>query len=646
MPFSFIQPSSELEQLPRYLDATFRSLQGELEIGVRPYYDIIPEERDSGLTLDDIDTFFAPVHVLRYGGVADNSTDSLAAIQSACKVSAESGKAVVIDGPYFVDINDENDPIELLSNAHLIFTEKGSIRFDFFGLPCFWAQERDGITLENPHIIYDATVATSLPVANANFRTNITTRTDFPARDNVSALLFIGCDNVTVKDPRFTNVSVTNTTVHQHCICAMDHGDATKAVNNRFIGKIDIEAAHMGLLLWGHDQLIVGDIYQRTHAEYDPAVHTWAAAGHSLYVSNASANTNVEVGDIYDEGLEASGMVTSEAHDTMHFRDIDGFKHGKVISFNDYGYGDYSAVKNANCGDIWWKGTSVSKLSNAGAAMRFLANNVASPQPQEFADLHFGKAAFHMPDADSSVIKGNGNDPNFIERLTISDLIIVMDGTALSSATPLFPISCSDSYFKATIIGPNMPANASFIRIDDGGVRNHADVHLVDGPFGTLRAMLEDGSGRATSVNNSFKLRDNNGNERVYSNHTAHEIRHVSEILTSVSGATVTASNLIPDGALLIGLTTIINIALGTGNGTTGYTVGDGSDVDRWGALVATAKNSITENDDWTDGTNTHFIAAQSVVLTATGGNFDGTGTIRVGVSYMIGKSDLNLSGG
>ncbi len=110
--------------------------------------------------------------------------------------------------------------------------------------------------------------------------------------------------------------------------------------------------------------------------------------------------------------------------------------------------------------------------------------------------------------------------------------------------------------------------------------------------------------------------------------------------LTNVSGASVTASSLIPDGAVVIGVTTKVTTGLGTGNGTTGYNVGDGSDADRWGSITGTASGTSSDNRDWTATTVQAFTSANDVVLTALGGNFDGTGVIDVSVQYLIGQVD------
>lgn len=110
--------------------------------------------------------------------------------------------------------------------------------------------------------------------------------------------------------------------------------------------------------------------------------------------------------------------------------------------------------------------------------------------------------------------------------------------------------------------------------------------------------------------------------------------------LSGVSGASVTATGLIPKGAVVVGVTTKVTTGLGTGNGTTGYKVGDGSDPDRWGDIAGTAAGTASDNRDWTAGGIQAFTADSDVVITATDGDFDGTGVIYVSVQYLAGEVD------
>lgn len=126
------------------------------------------------------------------------------------------------------------------------------------------------------------------------------------------------------------------------------------------------------------------------------------------------------------------------------------------------------------------------------------------------------------------------------------------------------------------------------------------------------------------------------------SNYQRQAIKSAKATLSNVTGASVTATSLIPDGAFLIGVTTRVTTGLGTTNGTTGYTVGDGSDVDLWGAITGTAAGTGSHSADFTaaGASGTLYTSAQNVVITATTGNFDGTGVIEVFAHYMITEFD------
>ena len=762
---------------------------------VTPDYSQTDAETTAGVTPTNLQQL--EPHPFRYGGVADNSTDALAAIQSALKVSAESGKAVIIDGPYFVDINDENDPLELLSGAHVRFTEKGSIRIDFFGLPLFYAIEKDGITIENPHLICDYTIATSLPAATVAFEAAVGRTLNIPNRNLVAGLLFMGCDNVTIKDPKFTNTTVGNLTVWYQCIGLTEHNDGTRAKNNRVLGTMHIEAAHNGILAWGQNGAKTETIRHKQYGDVDPASFTWAVTAHTLYFTHAARNINCEIGPIFDEGVRlASAFVSSGV--TLKLRDFeygqvdactsrrddgildtdcrhttfellywegrdpaalsaepfrlltggggvqssgvqqhakasttldaneaasqtilsvtstagfvnnapcvvildDGSAHpssivsfvaGDTVTISDSlpsaaasgntfsqvsAYGKISTTLDANeaSGQTVISVTSTGGMAlnapvvvtlNDGSTHRSHISAIAAGdtitiedslpsaadsgnaifQEAENNDIHFKKVVLRYPNRDNAIISGSGSSqsvPDHVTDCRFDQLDIFYEGIALDTGKTPFAIAGSDNVINSTWYMPNLSNAIQLLRVDNGGSRNRMRAVIVDGPFTSMRMQEEI---KGTSVDNSIEIIDaKTGDKRIANNNTAYEIRTASEILSVGSGATVTASNLIPDGVFVIGLTTIIIEELG--GSVTGFGVGDGSDPNRWGDQSATAKNSITENRHWTAGGNDHSIAAGDVVLTAATANFNGTGKVRVGVSYMIGESDTNLSGG
>lgn len=104
--------------------------------------------------------------------------------------------------------------------------------------------------------------------------------------------------------------------------------------------------------------------------------------------------------------------------------------------------------------------------------------------------------------------------------------------------------------------------------------------------------------------------------------------------LSAMSGATVTATSLIPAGAVVVGVlvrvTTLITASAGTG-----FTIGDGTTADRWGSAVALAAGTTTTGANFKAATapNQAYAAATNVVLTMTGGSFT-AGAVRIVVYY------------
>jgi hypothetical protein len=177
----------------------------------------------------------------------------------------------------------------------------------------------------------------------------------------------------------------------------------------------------------------------------------------------------------------------------------------------------------------------------------------------------------------------------------------------------------------------------------------------TDGGFNSGSAGINIGNGGSFRMNNQIELhtatggileqrRTTNPQEfrlyNVYGSTTAYHrlsIKSKTVTLSGLTGASVaTTGGFIPDGAVLVGLTTKVSTAI---TGATGYDIGDGSDADRWGANVAIALNTSSDNRDWTAGTIECFTAAQEVTLTAVGSNFTG-GAVVIVAHYLAGEAD------
>ena len=114
-------------------------------------------------------------------------------------------------------------------------------------------------------------------------------------------------------------------------------------------------------------------------------------------------------------------------------------------------------------------------------------------------------------------------------------------------------------------------------------------------------------------------------------------IKAVRQTLSALSGASATTTGtFIPDGAVVVGVTTRVATLL---TGAAGYTIGDGTDADRWGDITGTAVGTTSDNRDWAAGTIECFTAGGNVTLTAKTSNFT-AGAIEICVFYLAGEAD------
>ncbi len=113
-------------------------------------------------------------------------------------------------------------------------------------------------------------------------------------------------------------------------------------------------------------------------------------------------------------------------------------------------------------------------------------------------------------------------------------------------------------------------------------------------------------------------------------------IKSNEQAITSSAAATLTATGLIPAGVFVIGITARVTTGFGTSTGLTDFDVGDGSDVDRWAnSLGITAGTTMDLANNTSGPFGATGTSALNVVLTAVGGNFDGTGVIQLIAHYI-----------
>jgi hypothetical protein len=113
-----------------------------------------------------------------------------------------------------------------------------------------------------------------------------------------------------------------------------------------------------------------------------------------------------------------------------------------------------------------------------------------------------------------------------------------------------------------------------------------------------------------------------------------------SATITPTAGtAEARAVGLVPQGARLKAVTSRVTTALGTTQGLASFHIGDALNgnllIDRWGQDIGLALNTTTTGASFTQDTQPlAATGAGDIVLSAVGGLFDGTGAVKVLVTY------------
>jgi hypothetical protein len=99
------------------------------------------------------------------------------------------------------------------------------------------------------------------------------------------------------------------------------------------------------------------------------------------------------------------------------------------------------------------------------------------------------------------------------------------------------------------------------------------------------------------------------------------------------TGSITSPNTAIPAGSLVLGVTARVTTIL-AGAGLTTFSIGDGTDADRWGTGIAIAAGTTVGAANITISSPVYYTAATSIVLTAAAGVFS-TGVLAVTVHYL-----------
>ena len=108
------------------------------------------------------------------------------------------------------------------------------------------------------------------------------------------------------------------------------------------------------------------------------------------------------------------------------------------------------------------------------------------------------------------------------------------------------------------------------------------------------------------------------------------EVKRTQVNFALSSGSSVTVAS-IPAGSFVVGITARVTTAV---TGPTGFDIGDGVDVDRWGNSIAVALGTTVDITDYTASELSLFPTISDIVITSDGVDFTG-GVVRIVVHHM-----------
>lgn len=426
--------------------------------------------------------------------------NNLAALKVAL-TAAQVSKRLVIDIPVSVAMTDQNDPLRLFDGLRIDFVGQGSVTWDAFGLPLFWAKSVRGLRINNPVIYFSGTAQTSLPAANASFYDDVLDRSanGFPRRDVMAAFGLFGCSDVEFVNPRFLATDYSSSaTLMQRAITISDYEDGSPSTNIRILGSMDLDGVTMGLLAWGVDGLSLEGMITRRWGQLNVATYTWEVACHAIYITAQRPNTNMVFRDLVDVGPAVPGTTHAAAPPhSFKFIGVSGGSVGSMIGARPSGILEWQTKGTVDVpftfGPIEWTGTSDADMATTGA---ITMPGTGGPGSGLAEHTQFSTIVLNCPDDMSDEVITSvlaWPEADVVRFIDFGQITINYAGSVQSSSTPLIIGAFTDCLFNVTVMAPAWTvANALIVRIDNGGSDNTMDITTHGPTFATVRFVEED----------------------------------------------------------------------------------------------------------------------------------------------------------
>jgi hypothetical protein len=288
--------------------------------------------------------------------------------------------------------------------------------------------------------------------------------------------------------------------------------------------------------------------------------------------------------------------------------------------------------------------TTLTATPSSGSALTLTGGTVTASAPLIDATQTWNNGAVTFTGLAATITNTASAAGSLVARLTVGSTNVVetsgLGNTTFRSVrtTSNFTNILEVRRSSTLVVGIRDDGDISAVSVGIGGGA------LIMGP-GTsgLQFNLENALVRDAAHALAIRGGTNSQEQRLYSTFTSSTnyqrmtIKSVRQTLSALSGASATTTGtFIPDGAVVVGVTTRVSTLL---TGATGYTIGDGTDADRWGDITGTAVGTTSDNRDWTAATIECFTAGGNITLTAKTSNFT-AGAIEICVFYLAGEAD------
>ena len=463
--------------------------------------------------------------------------------------------------------------------------------------------------------------------------------------------------------------------------------DASNAAKMPAIGIMDANLAHNAT---GH-MVITGTITDVNTAGYAINAELYVAAGGGMTatpptaraqpvarVERSNANNGaiiVKVNELSASDPTASTLARRDSAGGCQFTDLSAsvsfdagtfsvdsltgstFEAGSSVTFNATAYTYGTGAASAHRGALGLATTESVTFGNG----TFAAGSIATSQPLTLTQTWATAAATYTGMRVNVTDSGPSSAASLLMDLQVggtSEFKVSKGGSIFSraaigtnSGSPGADGLSLELLFAGYGIGTNANGDAVFYQNNTARTRVGFGVAIasnqslgftnathVGGDASVDTIILRDAAANTLAQRNGTNAQVT----RIYDTYTSATDYHRLAIATAratataMSGASVTLTNIIPAGAVVVGVTCKVTTAI---TGATSFQLGTAADPDRFGAAIAITLGATSDNRDWTSGTIECFLPATSLVLTANGSNFTG-GAVYVSVQYLSGQAD------